>query len=186
MTRKPLHTPKEMSVPADAPAATAGPALGLAAAPAHAITTPAWRAAHASLIFVWLWTAFVSLWEFHGKSQELLAALAPYPAWVMQGLILSGAAVDLLIGLWLWLRPGRTAYATAGVVMGLMTLLATALQPELWLHPLGPLSKNLPIAALLFVLWQSARPTRSNVPAPAPASKRTGSAAGTPADESAV
>ena len=177
MTRKPHHQPQEMPAPADAPAATAGPALGLAAAPAHAITTPAWRAAHASLIFVWLWTAFVSLWEFQGKSQELLAALAPYPAWLMQGLILSGAAVDLLIGLWLWLRPGRAAYATAGVVMGLMTLLATALQPDLWLHPLGPLSKNLPIAALLFVLWQGARPTRST--APASTSKRTGSASGT-------
>ena len=31
-------------------------------------------------------------------------------------------------------------------------------QPDLWLHPLGPLSKNLPIAAALWVLWQSTRP----------------------------
>ena len=33
--------------------------------------------------------------------------------------------------------------------MGLMTAVATALQPPLWLDPLGALLKNLPIAALL-------------------------------------
>ena len=69
--------------------------MGLTAPPAHATTAPAWRVAHASLVFVWLWTAFVSLWEFHGSSQQLLAAIATYPAWVTQGLIISGAAVDL-------------------------------------------------------------------------------------------
>ena len=158
MTRKP--PPQEGHVSVGTPQGLVGSAVQQAAPPKHAITAPAWRAAHASLVFVWLWTAFVSLWEFHGSSQQLLAAIAAYPAWVTQGLILSGAAVDLLIGLWLWLRPGRAAYATAGWVMGLMTLLATALQPDLWLHPLGPLSKNLPIAALLFLLWQSSLPAR--------------------------
>ena len=160
MTRKPQHTSLEQPAPADAQEPATDTALSQAAPPTHAITAPAWRVAHASLVFVWLWTAFVSLWEFHGSSQQLLAALATYPAWVTQGLIISGAAVDLLIGLWLWLRPGRAAYATAGLVMGLMTLLATLLQPDLWLHPLGPLSKNLPIAALLFLLWQSSLPAR--------------------------
>ena len=38
--------------------------------------------------------------------------------------------------------------------MVLMTLLATAIDPGGWLHPLGPLSKNLPIAAALLVLWR--------------------------------
>ena len=155
MTRKPQ--PQEPDVSIDTPQSRVGQTVNQATRP---ITAPAWRAAHASLVFVWLWTAFVSLWEFHGSSQQLLAAIAAYPAWVTQSLIISGAVVDLLIGLWLWLRPGRAAYATAGWVMGLMTLLATALQPDLWLHPLGPLSKNLPIAALLFLLWQSSLPAR--------------------------
>ena len=144
-----------------APAAAHTAQAGQADSEVRAITPPAWRAAHASLVFVWLWTAVASVWEFNGRSQELLAALAPYPAWVTQGLILSGAAVDLLIGLWLWWRPSRAAYATAATVMGVMTLLATALQPDLWLHPLGPLSKNLPIAALLYLLWQSAAPAQA-------------------------
>ena len=33
-----------------------------------------------------------------------------------------------------------------------MTIVTTALLPAMWLHPLGPLLKNLPIAAALVVL----------------------------------
>jgi len=39
--------------------------------------------------------------------------------------------------------------------MLLMTLATTVLLPTLWLHPLGPLLKNLPIAALLWALAQT-------------------------------
>ncbi len=42
--------------------------------------------------------------------------------------------------------------------MSAMTLAATVLQPGLWLHPLGPLLKNLPIAALLWHLYRRASP----------------------------
>ena len=51
-----------------------------------------------------------------------------------------------------WLRPSRTAYLMALAAMVLMTMVATGLSPSLWLHPLGPLSKNIPIAAMLYVL----------------------------------
>jgi hypothetical protein len=36
--------------------------------------------------------------------------------------------------------------------MLLMTLVATILYPSLWLHPLGPLTKNIPAAAALLIL----------------------------------
>lgn len=36
--------------------------------------------------------------------------------------------------------------------MLLMTFTATLLVPALWLHPLGPLTKNLPIAVALLLL----------------------------------
>jgi hypothetical protein len=39
--------------------------------------------------------------------------------------------------------------------MTAMTVIGTALQPTLWLHPLGPLLKNLPIAAMLWFLLQT-------------------------------
>ena len=111
-----------------------------------------------SLVFVWLATAFVSVWELNGQSLQLLAGLDGSTPWLKPALILSGALVDLVLGLWLWLRPGRTVYRLALAVMLLMTGVATAIDPSLCLHPLGPLTKNLPIAALLLVLARTASP----------------------------
>ncbi len=111
-----------------------------------------------SLVFVWLATAFVSVWELRGQSLQLLAGLDDATPWLKPALILSGALVDLVLGLWLWLRPGRTVYRLALAVMLLMTGVATVIDPSLWLHPLGPLTKNLPIAALLLVLARTAHP----------------------------
>ena len=115
------------------------------------------RLLRASLVVVWLATAVVSVWELHGQSRELLAGLPTawaegHAPWLPTAIILAGAAADAVLGLWLALRPGRKAYGAALLVMLAMTLLATAIHPAWWLHPFGPLTKNLPIAAILWVL----------------------------------
>ena len=122
-----------------------------------------------SLVFVWLATAVVSVWELHGQSRELLAGLpnawvSGDAAWLPTAVILAGAAADAVLGLWLALRPGRAAYVAALALMGSMTLLATLIHPAWWLHPFGPLTKNLPIAAILWVLLQ--QEARTSAPTP--------------------
>lgn len=102
------------------------------------------------------WSA---VWELHGQSRKLLAGLPTAwtegnTSWLPTAIILAGAAADAVLGLWLALRPGRKAYGAALLVMLAMTLLATAIHPAWWLHPFGPLTKNLPIAAILWVLRQ--------------------------------
>ena len=117
------------------------------------------RLLRASLVVVWLATAVVSVWELHGQSRELLAGLPTawaggHVPWLPTAIILAGAAADAVLWLWLALRPGRQAYGAALLMMLIMTLLATAIHPAWWLHPFGPLTKNLPIAAILWVLLQ--------------------------------
>ena len=108
-----------------------------------------------SLVLVWLVTALVSVLEWSGQSTDLLRQAGLHNGLLINTSIAAGVVVDALLGLLLWLRPRRQTYALAMIGMLLMTTIATLLLPSLWLHPLGPLLKNLPIAAALWQLWKS-------------------------------
>ena len=108
-----------------------------------------------SLVLVWFVTAFASAWEAHGRSAALLhqagvdGALAAAMLW-------GGVALDVTVGLLLWLAPPRPAATTALVATLAMTVVTTVVLPGQWLDPLGSLSKNLPILAALVVLRRNA------------------------------
>lgn len=118
----------------------------------------------ASLVAVWLGTAVVSVLTRHTQGEALLRAAGLSDAMLIQWLIWGGAAADLAVGLALWRFPGKRSYQAALALMGVMTLTATVLLPQLWLDPLGSLLKNLPIAAMLLTLLRDApAPSRSPV-----------------------
>jgi hypothetical protein len=76
------------------------------------------------------------------------------PAW--QPLALYGAAaLDLLLGLLtLWpLRRQRWLWSAQIALIAGYTLIISWRLPEYWLHPYGPLTKNLPLLALLVLLF---------------------------------
>lgn len=107
-----------------------------------------------SLILVWLWTAVVSIQQIDGMSLSLLQAQTLIPAALFPWVIWGGAITDLVLGLLMAWRPGRRVYLAALLMTLVMTVIGSVATPGLWLHPLGPLSKNLPILALLWVLAQ--------------------------------
>jgi hypothetical protein len=117
-----------------------------------------------SLVLVWLGTALVSAIEARGQGAALLraAGITDGPAQAL--LVWGGVAADATVGLALWLRPGRASYIAALALMALMTAIATALHPTLWLDPLGPLLKNIPIAALLWHLLRDEQEKERNAP----------------------
>ena len=125
-----------------------------------AIDAPAARLLRLSVAFLWLSTAAVSLWEWHGQSTDLLVmAGITDPAW-RTGWIWLGAGVDGALGVMIFAWPRRSTYLAALAAlaaMAVMTVVATILLPGLWLHPLGPLTKNVPVAAALWILSRSAR-----------------------------
>lgn len=104
------------------------------------------------LVFVWLATAFVSVWELHGNSLQLLVSAGVHDHQLAVVLILGGAGLDAALGLAMWIKPGRAVYLASLGLMVVMTLAATAIAPALWLHPLGPLTKNVPMAIALWLL----------------------------------
>ena len=134
-------------------------------ATANPRTAPAIRAMHASLVVVWLGTALVCALDYLGLSgldhegvRLLVNGGIASPTWQAM-LIWAGLLTDLILGLALLFRPGRYSYLAALLMMIVMTIVGTVLQPALWLHPLGPLLKNLPIAAMLWFLLQATNPT---------------------------
>lgn len=113
-----------------------------------------------SIALVWIWTGIVSLGLYPTRdSYELLArvgisgALAP--------VMLYGAAVlDLLVGFaTLLLSRRRWLWLLQIVVIAGYTVIISFKLPEFWLHPYGPLSKNLVMLAAIYLLYTlEARP----------------------------
>ncbi len=106
-----------------------------------------------SIALVWIWTAIVSFGVYPvEESYALLGRVGVERSWAP--LMLYGAALsDLVLGIgtlvlrrrsWLWL-------AQIVLILG-YSLLITVHLPEFWLHPYGPMVKNLPMLAALCLL----------------------------------
>ena len=125
--------------------------------PPLAIDPGAARLMRLSVAFLWLATAAASVWEWHGQSTDLLVAAGMSDAGWRDACILLGAAFDAVLGVLLLALPRRLTYLAALCAMITMTVAATFLLPGLWRHPLGPLTKNIPVAAMLWILARNVR-----------------------------
>jgi uncharacterized protein YbjT (DUF2867 family) len=150
------HAPRGVDafVPApEAPALRARAVLGW--------ISPALRLALAAL---WIWTAIVSLGLYPvQQSYGLLARVGLHGA--LATIALYGAALlDLALGVLTLAAPARWRPSVWLVQLALVagyTVLITLFLPEYWLHPYGPVSKNLPIMVAIALLWASEpRPRR--------------------------
>jgi len=102
------------------------------------------------------------MWIFAGVTSAFLYPVADSLSMLQQvGLrgqlaevALYGAAVlDILLGIAVLLRfrPMLTGVLQLGVIF-IYTLMITLHLPELWLHPFGPIVKNIPVAAAILIL----------------------------------
>ncbi|MFY3138328.1 SDR family oxidoreductase [Achromobacter xylosoxidans] len=109
-----------------------------------------------SLALVWLWTAAVSLGLYPVRDSLDLLRQAGVPAMLAPVALYGAAALDLLLGA-LTLASPRPARRWVWLGQMILVLLYSAIitlrLPEQWLHPFGPMSKNLPILALLALLY---------------------------------
>jgi len=65
------------------------------------------------------------------------------------------AALDIAFGLGtLFLRNRRLLWIAQATLICMYTLTITVYLPEFWLHPFGPLAKNLPILAVIWLLYE--------------------------------
>lgn len=101
--------------------------------------------------FIWLWSGISSLISWQ-KSVDLMKDIgvsensAPY-------FIYAGTTVDILLGILIFYKRIRSKIMLLqiGIILG-YTLILSLLAPHHWLHPFGPVSKNIPLLALIFLL----------------------------------
>jgi hypothetical protein len=112
------------------------------------------------LAALWIGTALVSFGLYPAEqSYALLQQVGVPPAW--RPLALYGAAtLDLVLGVLtlLPLRRARALWAAQMLLIGGYTLIISLRLPEYWLHPFGPIGKNLPLLALLVMLYVLSAP----------------------------
>ena len=108
-----------------------------------------------SIALVWIITGLVSLGLYPvEQSYALLERTGVPPA--LQPLFLYGAAIlDLSLGiLALWPRRSGLVWLAQGLLVLAYTIIITLKLPEFWLHPYGPVLKNLPFLAALWILYE--------------------------------
>ena len=116
-----------------------------------------------ALAFLWIWTAIVSFGLYPAQdSYALLARVGLHAA--LATIALYGAAVlDLVLGVLTLAAPARwrrLVWLAQLALIGGYTVLITLFLPEQWLHPYGPISKNVPLVALILLLWALEPPAR--------------------------
>jgi uncharacterized protein YbjT (DUF2867 family) len=113
-----------------------------------------------AIAMVWIWTAFVSACVYPAADSYRLLERTGVPGALAPLMLYGASALDLAFGIgtlalsgrwrrwrgWLWL-------AQIGLI-ALYTLLIALRLPEFIWHPYGPLSKNLPMLAALWVLYE--------------------------------
>jgi uncharacterized protein YbjT (DUF2867 family) len=108
-----------------------------------------------SIVAVWIATAIVSFGLYPvEQSYDLLARTGIPPS--LQPLMLYGAAsFDLLLGLGIAFLPRRRWLWRAQLALiGFYTVVIAFKLPEFLLHPYGPLTKNLPMLAAIWLLYE--------------------------------
>lgn len=116
-----------------------------------------------SIALVWILTGVVSLGLYPVEESYALLARTGITGWLAPLMLYGAALLDLCFGIaTLALKRRRWLWAAQLAVIGFYTVIITFRLPEFWLHPYGPLSKNLPMLAAIWLLLALEREPGNN------------------------
>ena len=115
-------------------------------------------ALRASLAFMWLYTALISLWLPHESGVLRLLARCGFDGEAGVAVMVASCVLNIVLGTLTLLRPSSRLYALQCAAVIGYTATAAFNMPELTIDHCGPLAKNLPVLALVVLLWMAQRP----------------------------
>jgi nucleoside-diphosphate-sugar epimerase len=108
-----------------------------------------------SIAAVWLVAGIVSMGVYPVEESYALLARVGITGSFASIALYGAAALDIAFGLGtLFLRHRRLLWIAQAALIILYTFTITFFLPEFWLHPFGPLIKNLPILAAIWLLYE--------------------------------
>jgi uncharacterized protein YbjT (DUF2867 family) len=106
-----------------------------------------------SIATVWIFTGIVSLGLYPKEESLALLARSGVPPSLSPLFLYSAAALDLAFGVaTLAMRRRRYLWIAQIALILVYTAIISVRMPEFWLHPYGPLLKNLPMLAAIYLL----------------------------------
>jgi len=107
-----------------------------------------------SIAAVWIVTAIVSMGLFPVQSSYELLARVGVPRALAPAMLYGAAFMDLAFGFaTLLIQRRRFILLAQAAAILLFTIIISAKMPEFWLHPFGPLLKNLPMLTAILLLY---------------------------------
>ena len=108
-----------------------------------------------SLAAVWLVAGAVSMGLYPVEESYVLLARVGITGSLAPIALYGAAAMDIAFGFGtLFLRNRRLLWIAQVTLIGVYMVAITLFLPEFWLHPFGPLIKNLPILAVILLLYE--------------------------------
>jgi uncharacterized membrane protein YphA (DoxX/SURF4 family) len=106
-----------------------------------------------SLALMWILTGLTSAFFYPSEESYALLEKTGITGTMAPLMLYGAAALDLLLGLALLFSIRlRMAASIQIAVMALYSLIITVALPAFWLHPFGPVSKNMPLIVATLIL----------------------------------
>ena len=112
------------------------------------------RLIRTTLAIIWLVTGMLSLGIYPQQdSLHLLSRMGLQGTPALAALYLA-AMLDMVLGLLTLIMRRKILWVLQALLIFFYTLMISFWLPEFWLHPFGPILKNLAILVLLWLLYQ--------------------------------
>ena len=111
-----------------------------------------YKSAIYALAFLWIFTGLTSIYFSPEIGYEILAS-ANITGTMAGFSVYAGGALDIVLGLWLLSSVKTKLCCIVQVaVIALYTAILTFIDASFWLHPFGPVTKNIPIIVLILLI----------------------------------
>ena len=113
-----------------------------------------------TIALMWLWTGVVSLGLYPVQASYELLAQVGLSGRAAVAALYGAALLDIAFGVaTLTMRKRRTLWVLQLATIIAYTALITVYLPTFWLHPYGPILKNLPVVAAIYAMYALEEPS---------------------------